>query len=314
LKSCIKNEAIRKARKAVSNYISGNTNKLPEFKGLQPISINNQNWDMKIKNGKWYIGFTSSLGKLYLPVVESFEAKKYFHYFERKTKTDENRCFRGTIQLFRKGTNWYAAIPFQISSKLKKNAYEAETLIGVDLGLRHIAVVSEPESGKRKFFSGKQVGYLRRHFRSLRKALGERKALRAIKTVGKKERRCIRDFNRKLAKEIVEFAYKFPNPVIKMERLSDIRKECKTIKHADRTIHSWAFYQLQDFIKEKAQKYGIPVVLVEARYTSQTCFKCGHTEKANRNGTKFLCKRCGHRSHADLNASKNIAVSTALAV
>lgn len=184
----------------------------------------------------------------------------------------------------------------------------------MDLGLRHIAVVSEPVSGRRKFFSGKLVGYIRRHFRSQRKALGKSKALRAIKSAGKKERRCIRDFNRKLAKEIVEFAYKFQCPVIKMEKLNDIRKECKTVKHADRTIHSWAFYQLQEYIKEKAQKYGIPVVMVEAKYTSQRCFICGHTDKGNRNGTKFICKSCGHKSHADLNASRNIALSTTLAV
>ena len=49
--------------------------------------------------------------------------------------------------------------------------------------------------------------------------------------------------------------------------------------------------------------------MVDAWYTSQTCFKCGYKEKANRNGAKFKCKKCGHMSHADLNASKNIAVS-----
>ena len=102
--------------------------------------------------------------------------------------------------------------------------------------------------------------------------------------------------------------------MIKMENLSDIRKECKTVKHADRIIHSWAFYQLQEYIKEKAQKYGIPVAMVEAKYTSQRCFICGHTVKENRNRDKFICKNCGHKSHADLNASKNIAASTVLAV
>ena len=314
LKSCIKNEAIRRAKKEISNYRSTKKYTIPEFKSHQPISINNQNWDTKRKDGKWYIGFTSSLGKLYLPVVESGEVKGYFHYFEKDKGKDEARQFRGTIQLLRKGKEWYVAIPFKISTGIKAQEYNAETSIGIDLGLRHIAVVSEPASGRRKFFSGKKVGYLRRHFRSLRKALGKNKALRAIKSAGKKERRCIKDFNRKLAKEIVEFAYEFKYPVIKMEKLSDIRKECKTTKHADRTIHSWAFYQLQEYIKEKARKYGIPVVMVEAKYTSQKCFACGYTDKGNRNKDRFICKRCGHKIHADLNAGKNIAVSTVLAV
>jgi len=314
LKSCIKNEAIRRAKKEISDCKKICTGKIPEFKSNQPISINNQNWDTKRKDGKWYIGFTSSLGKLYLPVEESKEVKGYFDYFEKKQGKDENRQLRGTIQLLRKGKEWYVAIPFEVSSEIKKIKYDAETSIGVDLGLRHIAVVSEPVSGRRKFFSGKKVGYIRRHFRSLRKTLGKSKALRAIRSAGKKERRCIKDFNRKLAKEIVEFALKFDYPVIKMEKLSDIRKECKTVKHADRTIHSWTFYQLQEYIKQKALKYGIPVVMVEAKHTSQRCFICGHIDKGNRNKDRFICKSCGYKSHADLNAGRNIAKSTVLAV
>lgn len=314
LKSCIKNEAIRRAKKKVSEYLKNPSNKLPGFKTPQPICINNQNWDTKSKNGKWYIGFTSGLGKCYLPVVESDDVKRYFPYFEKRQDDDVNRQFRGTIQLLRKGREWYIAIPFELTNETEKTEYIAETYIGVDLGLRHIAVVSEPISGRRKFFSGKKIGYLRRHFRSLRKSLGNKKALRAIKTVGNKEKRCVKDFNRKLAKEIVEFAYEFKHPVIKMEKLSNIRNKCKTVKYADRTIHSWAFYQLQEYIKQKAIKYGIPVVMVDAKYTSQRCFICGHIEKANREKDKFICKNCGNQSHADLNASKNIAVNTSLAV
>lgn len=36
-----------------------------------------------------------------------------------------------------------------------------------------------------------------------------------------------------MAKEIVGFACEFQYPVIKMEKLSDIRKECKTIVTAE---------------------------------------------------------------------------------
>lgn len=50
LMSCIKNEAIRRAKKAVSDYRKGNAKNLPVFKGYQSISINNQNWDTQTKN------------------------------------------------------------------------------------------------------------------------------------------------------------------------------------------------------------------------------------------------------------------------
>jgi len=122
------------------------------------------------------------------------------------------------------------------------------------------------------------------------------------------------DCNRKLAKEIVEFALGFENPVIKMEKLERIRETCRSMKRADRTIHSWSFYQLQKYIEQKALKHGIPVVYVNPEYTSQKCFKCGYTDRANRNGDRFVCKRCGYSAHADLNASRNIAVDTHPAV
>ena len=315
LKSCIKNEAIRVARKAVGDFKSGNAETLPSFKRIQPVGINNQNWDMKKKKGKWYIGFCSGLGKKYLPVVECEHNDKYFEWLIKKDKKDSHRHMRGTIKLLRKGSNWYVSIPVEYSCELKKTEGQTEdTPVGIDLGLRHIAVVSEIESGKRQLFSGKRVGYIRRHFRSLRKSLGKKKALRAIKCAGKKERRRIADCNRKLAKAIIEFALGFKNPVIKMEKLERIRESCKSMKHADKTIHSWSFYQLQKYVEQKALKHGIPVVYVDPEYTSQRCFKCGHTEKANRNRDRFLCKRCGHRAHADLNASRNIAADTVPAV
>ncbi|MFD1348859.1 hypothetical protein ACFQ43_07065, partial [Oceanobacillus caeni] len=123
-------------------------------------------------------------------------------------------------------------IPIQISSELdfgKKHKRIFEnmkrrkyTSIGVDLGLRHIAVVSELLSGRRQFFSGKEVGYMRRHFRSLRRSLGKAKALRVMKRIGKKERQWMKDYNRKLAKDIVDLSLQFDNPIIKMEALDDI--------------------------------------------------------------------------------------------
>lgn len=240
--------------------------------------------------------------------------KTYFPFFEKKnSKKDLNRSFRGTIQLLRKGSDWYLAIPVEISCELKNASHLPQTVVGVDLGLRHIAVVSEPHSGKRQLFSGKQVGYVRRHFRSLRQSSGQKKAPRAVKRIGQKEKRWITDYNRKLAKDIVAFALQFDRPVIKLERLENIRKNCRSLKRADRTIHSWAFYQLQQFILHKAPRMGIMVLFINPKYTSQRCYECGYIKKANRSKDRFCCKKCGHTAHADINASRNIAVSTSLA-
>ena len=49
------------------------------------------------------------------------------------------------------------------------------------------------------------------------------------------------------------------------------------------------------------------LVLVNPAYMSQTCSKCGHRAKENRESQAvFRCKKCGMRMNADLNAAQNI--------
>ncbi len=45
-------------------------------------------------------------------------------------------------------------------------------------------------------------------------------------------------------------------------------------------------------------------------YTSQTCSRCGFTDKGNRpTQAKFKCLVCGHTDNADINAALNILAS-----
>jgi transposase len=62
------------------------------------------------------------------------------------------------------------------------------------------------------------------------------------------------------------------------------------------------------FIAYKARMAGVRVVCIDPAYTSQTCSRCGHCEKANRKSqARFLCRSCGFSAHADANAACNIA-------
>lgn len=74
--------------------------------------------------------------------------------------------------------------------------------------------------------------------------------------------------------------------------------------------NNWSFYQLRQFLEYKCIKEGVDLVLVNPRYTSQTCHKCLHIHpvagKSYRNGKKFSCGNCGWTGDADFNGSKNI--------
>lgn len=50
------------------------------------------------------------------------------------------------------------------------------------------------------------------------------------------------------------------------------------------------------------------VIAVDPEYTSQSCPKCGHTEKSNRNKKKhiFQCRICGYTSNDDRIGAMNL--------
>src|SRR5690606_34418525 len=68
----------------------------------------------------------------------------------------------------------------------------------------------------------------------------------------------------------------------------------------------WSFGQLRLFLQYKGLLYGVPVVAVNPRYTSQTSNVCKHMGK--RTAKHFKCNNCGSRMDADVNASITIAI------
>jgi len=116
----------------------------------------------------------------------------------------------------------------------------------------------------------------------------------------------MKEMNHKISRQVVCFALANGVGVIQMEELTGIRKRAASAKEAGRSLHSWAFRQLQTMIAYKAEMAGIRVEWVKPTYTSQTC-RCGHRGKANRNVIRFRCQKCGCTLHVDLNGAINIA-------
>jgi IS605 OrfB family transposase len=122
-----------------------------------------------------------------------------------------------------------------------------------------------------------------------------------------REQRFMRDTNHKISKALVKKAAQ-TRKALALEDLTGIRQRV-TVRRAQRyERHSWAFYQLRQFLTYKAAWIGVCLVLVDPRNTSRTCSACGHCEKANRQSqASFTCQRCGMSMHADWNAAINIS-------
>jgi putative transposase len=174
-------------------------------------------------------------------------------------------------------------------------------VLGIDRGIVNIAVCSD-----NSFFNSNKVKNKRAKNAYLRKELqskGTTSANRKLKRLSGRERRFATDVNHCISKQIVNSEY----TVFALEDLSKIRVQKRRGKEFDRKLNSWPFYQLEQFIRYKAEALGKHVLLVDARYTSQKCSNCRHTYKGNCEGSAFRCRKCGFELHADLNASRNIA-------
>jgi len=179
----------------------------------------------------------------------------------------------------------------------------AEKWLGVDRNtVGHIAVVSDPETGK-VIKLGKSALHIHQKYKSLRKGFQKKGKYEKVKQIKDRESRIVKDINHKVSRKIVDTA-KESGKGIKLEDLTGIRNSKKQAKSFQYAKHSWSFYQLQQMIEYKAKLLGVEVAYVDPAYTSKSCSRYGLI--GNRNKKSFKCL-CGHVDHADANAGFNIA-------
>jgi IS605 OrfB family transposase len=183
---------------------------------------------------------------------------------------------------------------------------ETDAALGVDLGVTNIATTSDGD-----IQTSATIERNRQKQQRLRTALQKRGSLSAkrhLRKLAGRQRRFQTDVNHQISQRLVESAAR-THRAIALEDLTGIRSRTRAKGADQRARHSnWAFAQLRQFVTYKAKMRGIPVRLVDPRYTSQRCFACGHIERANRKSQSlFSCCACGHTAHADVNAANNLA-------
>jgi len=177
--------------------------------------------------------------------------------------------------------------------------------LGVDLGIVNLATDSDGN-----VYSGQQVESKRQWYLKRRTALqkvGTRSAKRHLKRLAGRQHRFQTDTNHVISRRLVAQAER-TNRAIALEDLKGIRSRTRVLRAEQRHRHSnWGFFQLRQFVTYKALRVGVPLILIDPRYTSQKCSQCGHTERANRvSQASFKCKKCGFTCNADMNAATNI--------
>jgi putative transposase len=179
-------------------------------------------------------------------------------------------------------------------------------VLGVDLGIVSIARDSDGVQ-----YSGAKVLGVHARYAHMRRKLQKKGTSSARKLRRKRSRREHRfqnDVNHVISKAIVQRAAQTGRAVA-VEDLTHLRSRVRLHKSQRRTHSSWSYADLRAKIAYKAAMAGIVLVAVDPRHTSQTCSRCGHGERANRQRqASFLCRSCGYAANADLNAAENLRV------
>lgn len=182
---------------------------------------------------------------------------------------------------------------------------DVEDFIGVDFGVNNIATLSDGTN-----FSSDSLNAVREKYQRTRSSVqskGTRGSRKLLKRLGGRERRFATIINHTIAKRIVEKAVS-QGKGIAIEDLTGIRESMKVRRSQRRKHHSWAFYQLRQFLSYKSVLSGVPLVIVDPHNTSRTCSRCGCIDKKNRKTqADFQCVQCGFSLNADINAAINIA-------
>jgi putative transposase len=268
--------------------------KVGRFRVLPP-AFNNQNLKLGKVGDLWTAVFPTQLGQARVPLAIT---ERQSGILER-LGTDVRQ---GAAKLYRKRNRWYLALSVTVPSAPCAGAKVA----GIDLGLRNLAVVGC--EGETLFCSGDHAAYVRRRMANLRRRMGRAKALGAIRKMKDREARWMKDRDHKLSRKAVDWCLARGVGAIRMEDLKGIRlRRKRDRKDRGRSLHSWSFHRLQQYIAYKATLAGIKVEWVVPANTSRACPACGLIDKANRNGIRYHCRSCGHQEHADSVGARNIS-------
>jgi putative transposase len=241
--------------------------------------------------------------------VNTLDGRLKLNYERKAMKKYFNGTWKfGTAKLVHKYNKWFLHIPMTKEYQALDFA-GVNNIVGVDLGINFIATTYDSQ-GKTTFYNGNVVKHKRGAFKAIRKQLQMRQtpsARKKLKQIGSRENRYVIDVNHQITKALVD---KYPRgTMFVLEDLTGVRSVTEKVRVKNRYVSvSWAFYQFRQMLEYKAELNGQKVIVADPKYTSQTCPKCGHIEKANRNKKlhTFKCKNCQYQSNDDRIGAMNL--------
>lgn len=218
----------------------------------------------------------------------------------------------------KKSNKWY--ISFQTEYEIvepQRNLAKEE--IAIDLGIKSFVTLSDGKyiNGKSSFRKSEKK--LQRQQRILsRKKKHSNNFKKQKQKIGKIHNKITNIRNDFLHKVSTDLTKKYNVIYLEDLKIKNMSKSSKgTIENPgsnikrksglNKSILDQGWGNFANMLEYKLKWNGGQLIKVNPKYTSQTCSKCGNTERNNRESQSiFKCKKCHYEQNADLNAALNI--------
>jgi putative transposase len=227
----------------------------------------------------------------------------------RKSRAIDGKILDATIT--------YTALGWQISFNcaIDRNPNNPGGSVGIDMGVKIPLMLSDGQSfdlppaiasHEQKLRQAQRVA-ARRKKGSVRWA----KAMRRAAALSARQARCRKHWAHETTTKI---ARQYGTVVIERLNTQSMTRSAKGTlavpgksvsakRSTNREIHNVGWGNLKRMLTYKAYN----LILVDPRYTSQTCAVCGHAARNNRKSQAiFSCSVCGNKDNCDQNAAKVI--------
>ena len=314
-KSAITQRVKKDFKTSLKNGLAKGERTITNYKRDYPLLTRGRDLKFQYKDDDIIIKWVNKIQfKVVLGSGKIKENKIELQYTLHKIINKEYKVGQSSLQ-FDRNNNLILNLNLDIPYNPKNETVEGRTL-GVDLGIKYPAYMCLNDDTYKREHIGSIDDFLRireqmqdrrrklqHDLKFIKGGKGRKKKTQALDRLRDKEKNFATTYNHMISKNVVEFAKKNQCEYINMEKLTKDGFNNKILRN-------WSYYQLQQYIEYKAEREGIQVRYIDPAYTSQTCARCGHIDKENRQTQeKFICTKCGFELNADHNASINIARS-----